>query len=676
MREYIDVLIAEWKRVRVAFAVIVILAVVAPVLLILGEQSRFDDDWGRGGFTAASYRAAWREIGDDPNIGETLQRRYDAVSARIWAGWGWVGEDDDRQLVYEEWELTHFTGELFAEQQLLRFLLRQLDEVNTYSDFLDRVQERAENLQAGSIFGIEDGFGLRNVQRTAEDFARLYQVTPTFDVASGAQMIFGGFGVDWLGLIGLVVFMAVLVLSEKPSAKLLNSAKLGQRTLTVAKVKLTAFFALLLSATLTLVAIGTASIHYGLGDLSRPIQSVFLGAPYIISVGGTILGLFALRFGAYLCWGLLLFFICRKVKNVGSLVAIASLFLATGTLLHAAIASYSYLNIFKYVNPYTLLSPTNLLVSYVNLNLFGQPVNLLASMVGTMAVLAVLLAILLVAKPVSEAKSVKFALFSSKSKPRKFSTRLFIHENWRLYIGAGAVVLLCGMMLVQGARFHYIRPRIAPEEGEFRAVVAYAQGLETEERQEWVAQELELHGYSHSPRAVAIRRLAERLAYLDTQDGGELVYETGWLFAMDEGENLVNAVILAMVLILLAIAVREQTFVALVRSTKHGQVRLTRTKLLTLFGAGSIAYVIAFAPTLWRAVQLFGLDSWSAAALSIPEFAGNAMPLWAVLAVFYAVRLVAVYAICGLVYAISKRGAVFGLVVSVGVFVLPLVLLG
>jgi len=63
-------------------------------------------------------------------------------------------------------------------------------------------------------------------------------------------------------------------------------------------------------------------------------------------------------------------------------------------------------------------------------------------------------------------------------------------------------------------------------------------------------------------------------------------------------------------------------------------------------------------------------------ALSIPEFAGKAMPLWAVLAVFYAVRLVAVYVICGLVYTMSKRGAVFGLVASVGVMLVTLVLLG
>ncbi len=681
MRAYCRVLFAEIRRVRLFFILPFILALASAALLLLGEQRRFTDVNGYVLFPPSAYQALRNELDNDPAPGDTITRRYAALRNHVDRTY-YVSTTETADIAYEEWELDQYTGHPMSELALYAIFITDRDNALNYTGYLDSVMETAENLSSGSIFATEEGFSRRNIEKTAVDYEKLYSVTPVWDEPLGMDMVINGFGVDWLGLLGLILFASALVMSEKPSIILVNSTMLGRKPLLSSKVIVSMGFAVVLSLILTLANIVTAGLYYGLGDLSRPIQSVETSAPFILSAGETLASVFALRCMMYLFWGLLLLLICRKAANTVTVFFSAAALLGVGALLNTVITPYSYMNVFKYVNPYTLLSPGSLLTDYINLNIFGKPVQILGFTIALVIAVILLIFVMLYLRHSGGRKTYSSSPKSSRitqrlHKPRIKSVRLFTHENWRLYIGSRVWIVFACLIVFQVLRAELIRPRLLPEEGEYRSIIEHLQTLPNEQRSEWLETELSRLSGASGPWMSAANRVAERLRYLETQPGSELVYDTGWLTVTgtpDNGENLINALILSLGLLLITVQVREQVFGSVVRATKRGHGALTRMKLLTVFGAATLIFIIAYLPALWRVLGNFGLNMPNAASYSIPDFSGSTQPLWLLLAGFYLIRLLAAYAVCVCVYALSRFGTVLALSVGLLLFVFPMVL--
>ena len=709
MKGHMRALAAELSRVR-AFMLLPLALVPAVILMLyIGEQWRFADDNGYRVFTPAAYRSLRRELEDDPSPGETIARRHFALKNYVYDTYFGIptggGDADYNGAVndgadygdavndgaghgdavndgahYDDSELDRYTGHPVTELALYAALLSDMEAVLGYRDYLDSVMEASETMSSGSIFATGSEFQRRNAEKTADDYRKLYAVVPMWEEPLGVDAAVDGFGADWLGFIGLMVFAAALTIGEKPSLLLPGSTKLGRTPLRLAKIVASAVFAAILSLCVTLACVGFGGAYYGLGDLGRPVQSIKLTAPFTMSAGKAIAGIFALRCLGYVFWAELLLALCRKVGSIPGVLAISAALLGVGALLGSAIAPYSYMNVFKYINPYTLLSPGRFLFEYVNLNIFGHPARALVFIVVALTFLTVLFIFIMLrrAGAPERAGRVKplrvLASAAASRKPRGGSVRILRHEHWRLYIGSWVLAALLGLSLFQALRFELTKTRITPEEGEYRAIVEYALGLPPGQRRGWAEAETARLSGMVGPRAAAIGRLGVLLDYLEGNPGAELVYETGWNAVMGEPgrrEDLANALVAATGAILAALPLRERALATLVRSTKRGRGRLTTVKLLTVFGAGAFITIIAFTPTLIRAISSHGLGGWGAPSYSIPDFAGKGRPLWALLAGFYSLRLLGAWVACVAIYAAGRFGVIFAMAAGFALFVLP-----
>jgi hypothetical protein len=340
------------------------------------------------------------------------------------------------------------------------------------------------------------------------------------------------------------------------------------------------------------------------------------------------------------------------------------------------------MNIVKYINPYTLLSPASLLTDYVNLNIFGNPVQMqyIAVIVYILSILSLVL-MLLHRQDTGEQKKSYIKLPEATlivkyfRKPRIKSVRLFLHENWRLYIGSYVWIILGALVIFQAFRADLTRPRILPEEVEYRAVIEYMQTLSTEEQKKWINEEKQNTAGSAGPRASALHRASDQLLYLEEQTSGELVYETGWLVVTGKpgrSDNLINSLILYICLIPVALLVREKELSLLILSTVRGRKMLTIAKLMTILGISVLIFAISYGFTFWGVINIFGLDSPCSMSLSISAFSNIEQPLWLLLLSFYCIRLVTAYISCIGIYFLSRFGIHFALAAGLILFVLPM----
>ena len=128
--------------------------------------------------------------------------------------------------------------------------------------------------------------------------------------------------------------------------------------------------------------------------------------------------------------------------------------IAAEAVLYYTIPSTSYLCPLKYINILAYANTKDLFASYLNLNIFGKPVNYMSVFVISVIVLLTVLSI------------VSVMIFSKqrviKSRTRKFSlakfsifkgrtTNLFFQECYKVFIGGKALLILICLLYTSDA---------------------------------------------------------------------------------------------------------------------------------------------------------------------------------------------------------------------------------
>lgn len=228
-------------------------------------------------------------------------------------------------------------------------------------------------------------------------------------------MATGFLATDLIGLIMIMTVVVTIVTREKELNQIALSRTTFKGRASLGIAKLFTCFTAAFIAEILLYAVNFAVSYftYGFGDLSRQIQSVydFNGSDLKISVLEYFILFLIAKLAVYCVFAGLIYLVTVISNTAVKVYGILVVTIAAEAVLYYTIPSASYLCPLKYVNILAYANTKDLFSSYLNLNLFGKPVNY-------MAVFSISIAVMLVAF------SVIAVLIFSKQRVLKSRTKI------------------------------------------------------------------------------------------------------------------------------------------------------------------------------------------------------------------------------------------------------------
>jgi hypothetical protein len=628
-------------------------------------------------FTPASYNLIWDKLGElEPSA------RANFIAERI------ADYDDDRW--FTDGGETEFASDFFEEQELLRYVQKEISQADSYPDYLKNVDASAENMKVMSFFSDKNSFNYRNIIKTQKEFSALDPKNVVSDKSKGVLMP-TKFGVSDILMILLTLFFAVKLLiseREKGYMPLIRATANGRGKLGGAKL-----FALVISeisAALLLYGSGIAAgaTLYGFGDLSRGIQSVY----GFFSCGATIsVGLFLAKFMLIKLLFCVTFaaavflFSALPLESAAEFVLILG-FTACETFLYYLIPSTSVFAPLRQINLTAAADSTELAGKYLNVNFFGFPVKGALLTCCASAVFAIICGAVGIrtfsGRMSQKRRSVKNGLLHGAS------TSLFAQELYKSFIGGKAICILSAAVIFAISLQKPVKPYYGSlSDYLYYSYVSEIQGEYTEEKSQYIQSELESAYLDFSEQGFmkveALTKLSQHAEYLK-ENGGFFLNDMG--YRMLTGSDSVRiydrlaAAVKAFVLILIAAYsyTSEHRFgaIMLLHSSVNGKVRTFFLKLLTMTICSFLILAIFDGLRIYNILNAWGAELFTAPALSMEHLSGVSMPTILYVILTEAGRLAGMTLTAAAVFFISSRVGNYSsaVIFSAVLLVVPLVL--
>ncbi len=609
--------------------------------------------------------------------------------------------------------LTNF----YSEQDLLDNVLSQVSAAAHYDEYLEGIDEEAKIMTSSSLFGDPDTFSYRNIERTPPVYAHLKGTSLPAADSEGILLATEFRLTDVLLLAAFLILALSVMVGEREEGTLLliKPARRGRLETVTAKL-----FTMLACAVLfTLFFYGAnlflAGRLLGLGDLSRPVQSIrgMLASPYAMTAG-QYLGVFlGAKVFAALTFASLLFCLCTVFRNGLSACLASAGAILLETALYLTIGIHSYLSPLKVLNLVCMADAPWFLGDYRNMNVFGYPVEVIPAVLGAAVLAAGLSCFLALFRYVKEASALsaenrmlfwwKAFLRKRRGRSRKagggrIRVGLFGKEFYKIFVMERAGLLLLAFALLQWNGYRDFRVYRSPEEMFYRQYIGWAEEVSLREAagryqeeqkrfdgmdrraakaakayaageisyEEREAAQMEVQS-SQNARVGFSKALAQYEHVLEMVRAGteaELFYASGWEALLGpEGQrvDVMDAGKLAFFLVVglaAAFSVEKTSRVELLQSTcVRGGGGCCKRKYLAGLLYGTLAWAVAFLPRFLTVFSVYGTAGLAAPLKSLPMLSDLPfnLPLWGYLALVGLSRYLGMAAAAGLVFWLSRR---------------------
>lgn len=328
---------------------------------------------------------------------------------------------------------------------------------NVYPEFLTGTAEQAKTLEQIKLSGEPGSFTKRNIEKTGEDFERLFGTNAIYGENRGI-VLFSDYHLTDIIFLGIVLLL-VFGFEEENSKGLkfiVRSTVNGRTRLALYRLAGLVIGTIALGALLYGGNILAAITAFGDMSLSRPIQSVpeFMRCSFSISIGEyllcqTLIKCFAVLAAAVILYLLMSIFNALITAIAFAILTVSSLMLYTLTL------PTSSLNILKFANIAALIKADDFFKQYCNLNIFGRPVGILPvsllfaiGLLVTSSALAIYINGYLYNKPaVAPLYSItdRLSAFISSKMPQ---LPLFLWEGFKILIHQKGIVFIAICFLI------------------------------------------------------------------------------------------------------------------------------------------------------------------------------------------------------------------------------------
>ena len=535
-------------------------------------------------------------------------------------------------------------GVYTREYYLLRYVNKELEAVKGYRDYIEGVATSAKRLGSMSIFSSGDSFSKKNMEKTAGVYAALPEIETQPGPQRGIAMASDNPGGTVLALIFSVFVCFSIVTRERELGSLMLTRTTFHGYLRHGAAKLSCCFVSSVLAVIVLEASGwiTGEVMYGLGNLSRPIQSVMEFQPCVFEV--SVLGFAVVQtlFKAFYVSALvtIVFFAVSAGASYIKLIAILAAVLGSEGAAYALISGNSASGLLKHINIFSGLDSDKLLGDYMNINMFGNPVWLLPVVIGFLVFILVVFSVLglwayyrLDAIPQGRVR-LKLKIVSERT------VRVFVHELYRFFFCEKAALIIMAFAVLRLVTFSQVTEiftsreemyykqymlklegyygqdkenAINQEEKDYEELTRKAQEAMAKTEDPVVLSLISAKYQEESGKYSALGMVENHASYLKEQ-GGAFVYDSGYkLLTGDDRGKRDGSILWIMASLMMAacmaflIAPDYQTGTdRLIRATENGRSRLFFKRELIGTGALAVLFAICYVPFILSTLKAYG----------------------------------------------------------------------
>lgn len=625
---------------------------------------------------------------------------------------------------YKQGNYLKYTDDISLEQRLYKQVLFDVNEAVNYQAYLDNIDVESKRM-TNSIFSAEGTFSYNNALITPSAFDHLKgnQLNP--QVPDGIVMATKSDMTDIIMVLLMIIAGFFLVMQEKEKGLLPLIKPTFRGRFATALAKIGALF--VMSLLIVVVLFGTnlfiAVRLYGLGDLSRLIQSVsgFLTSPFQITVLQYLILYFVTKLVVCFIIALLVYFFCTIARE--SVVALTGFFLvaAVSVVCNLTIAATSWLDLLKYVNLAEFIKVWPLYSRYLNLNLFEYPVNIIPLFLVFSIVLIVGLSVISILifcrqkNAVSSNQLLKQVLDRMTIKSKRVSVCLLRYEFSKLLLANKALLLILIFLLVQGFSFSMFRTSLSDDELYYRDFMIELQGELTPEKEVYLAEKTayfhqlqnEINEIASNPdlsqQEIQSKTLKQvkllkpsggfQMAYqkyetiLENRDQGihtEFVYDTGYDYLTGKNANSplqTAALLMSIFAVMCAASVygkeHEARLHYLVRSAQHGRQKTIHHKSIAISAVMVVLYAVSQVPYYLYICEHYKLSLLRSPVTSLSHLAwmGDGVSILGYFILIHLIQLVGVVLLAQIVlcFSVYAKNTFLTIVVSFLVFVLPVI---
>lgn len=606
------------------------------------------------------------------------------------------------------------TGEITAGYFLLSYVKSEVNDTLGYMDYRENIIASADRLSKLPIFSDADGFSRLNMEKTAEVYAGLPEITTVPGPGRGVVMASGYIGSVLFGIVFMIYIIFALVVREKEigTLNLTRTTQKGHKSHGVSKLLVCLTLAFISVTVLELINWVLAGYMYGLGDLSRPIQSVpeYMTCVFEISVleFALITVLFRILF-VLMITVMVFFFACIGKTYLSMLLSLAAVSGIEGVL-YFTISGNSIFGLFKYMNLFSGADTGFLFGDYINLNILGKPIWYLPVYIGFMVLFLAVFCLLGVTAydRISSTFGRSFRIGADILPVKSLS--IFLQECFRYLFCEKAILIVLAFLVFRVVTFQPVREMFSmPEDIYYKQYMLQLSGLYSGEKEreigkEWEAYEAIQEEYrenivltedetiknlmsskyqEETKKYAVLDRVESKGRYLK-ENGGAFVYEQGYRILTNdtpgEKDNCLLSVMAALLMLICAVFMYAPDYQSgvdrIVKTTAKGRKSLSIRREVLGTVILLLTFLITYIPFLVSVLNAYGTSGFSYPACSLSHL--NWVPAWisirGYLILLSIVRFVILWLEMNLVYLISTkvRSISYTLIIGAALFVVPL----
>lgn len=619
---------------------------------------------------------------------------------------------DEEKLAWLDEQLNDFSHSPVYNWSAMAELYDECQNVVTYKEYLENIDAQAKLMIKISIFAKPDTFNYRSIVKTPPAYTNVRDVQPVFGVSKGINLATDNSFTDIL--CGFILLFAVLTLMisdrEQGMSRLLFTLKRGRSYLLFSKLSalaVTVFLAVFLIYGENLIV---SSFIYGLGDLSRPIQSVasFIGCNLKINVAEylIIFGLF--KFTAIFTICAVLSLIAVTTKNTVSFYGISTAVVIIEGLLYALIHPLSIYSIFRYINVIAFTKVNEIFCDYKNINFFEYPIPLISASF-TAVILIAFICSLVSAYLYAKKRNLEFRKIGIKlnfGKGNKVHSALY-YGFYKSLIQQKGIVIIVVFMLITVFLNSSFKKKYDVQDVYYKYYTNQLEGEITSETDDFIKSEekrfFDLNNKmneilqdsnSFSGEMMEIQKqlapesgfilLKNRYELIKNIDNAKIFYDTGYnrMFGKvgydDDMKYALITMMLCMFLISPLIANdNKYRMLSIINSTASGRKQYIKRNIIISIDYGLLSSLMWLIGYSFKVYQFYGFSGLDASVQSITNFIDFPinLKLWQYFAVIFILRTVFIILSALLMLWISSKSknTTIAVLVNFALFVLPII---
>lgn len=640
------------------------------------------------------------------NSGEITASDYNKIYAEL------ENKTDEEKLSWLDEQLNDFSHAPEYKWMAMAELYDECQNIVTYKEYLDSIDTQAKSMTSVSIFAEPDTFNYRSIVKTPPAYENVRDVEPYFDVSKGINLALDNSFTDIL--CGFILLFAVLTLMisdrEQGMSGLLFALKRGRSYLLFSKLSalaVTVFLAVLLIYSENLII---SSFIYGLGDLSRPIQSLdgFIGCNLKISVA-EYLGIFTLfKFIAIFSIGAVLSLIAVMTKNTVSFYGISATVVITEGLLYTLIHPLSIYSFFRYINLIAFTKVNEIFCNYKNINFWEYPITLIPASLTAVILIAFICSVLS-AYLYAKKRNLEFRKIGIKlnfGKGNKVHSALY-YTFYKSLVQQKGILIIVGFLLIAGFLNSSFTKQYDIQDVYYQYYANELDGEITGETDSFIASEeqrfadlnmqlIEImeksNGFSSEAYEIQ-KKLAPEMGFVLIKDryeqiknieDSQLFYDTGYKrmfgkFGYDDDMKYALVTMLMCIFLISPLIANDNKYrmQSIINSTASGKKKYIRRNIIAATIFGLISAVIWLVGYSIKISQFYGFSGLDAPIQSITDFVNFPVTLkvWQYLALIYILRTIAVIVSALIMLYISSKckNTTMSVLVNFAVFALPII---